>query len=60
MKKTATRTLQIEDQEWLEFKSKYPLKMSKRIRELILLDIQGKLDNASQSPTSFRQKVKTD
>jgi hypothetical protein len=61
MKKTITRTLQIEDELWLEFESKYPLGMSKRIRELIELDLEGKL-NDSQSPPSFKdiRKVKTD
>jgi hypothetical protein len=44
MKKTITRTLQIEDELWLEFESKYPLGMSKRIRELIKLDLEGKLE----------------
>lgn len=44
MKKTITRTLQIEDSEWLEFKSKYPLRMSEEIRRLIKLDLEGKLE----------------
>jgi hypothetical protein len=46
-RKTRTVTISIDDSEWLEFKAKYPHRgMSRQLRKLILLDLEGKLDNA--------------
>jgi hypothetical protein len=42
MKKTITRTLRIQDELWIEFKAKYP-NMSKELRRLIKLDLEGKI-----------------
>lgn len=55
------RTVNIEEEKWLEFKEKYsPLGMSKRIRELIRLDIEGKLDTVIVTPSLDIRKDKTD
>lgn len=48
MRKRVTVNIGLED--WNKFKKKYYLNMSRRLGELVLLDLQNKLDNDSQSP----------